>query len=436
MNQTFCIVTLQPALRLAVRDGCAGWVAGRSLLLGAVLLARLSAEAAPFTEPWFTEAFQLPATTVTTQTADSTGVLKLGPLMVDAGAIASLEYTTNINSSSNTKSGTEITGGITFATAWEAVQGNQLSLSGEWVRDYWLYGAGPNLWSLVLEPGSTLRHTVRVAGVEVTPFVDLSRTIDPGLAPTVSHAAIFEQANYDGGVEVSVPLRNMTFQLLALRGLAIEGGDGQEDFDSDRRMASARIIRSLQPGLRSGFEVYAIGENFKNGAAESSTANVARIFSAASLRNGLQLYAAIGVESAKYSHSLLAGDSNRDVQLVGDVQLVQRMRENLTCTLRVADQAADNYTSDYYRDEQADISPAIYLNEYTLLTLDAGLHHIIESLGPAAGGDVWEYDADLQFSVSDKLRLSFEIRSLNSMVGPTSNAFRQTNFVLKANRQF
>lgn len=406
------------------------------LWLGALLLAPLHADPVAAGEAWYIDAFAPPNASSPEPGTEPDGILMLGPIIIDAAADVAVEATNNINSSPKGQGGTDFTGGINFATFWEAVQGNQFNLSGQWVRNDWLNGNGPDRWSLVLEPGSSLRFPVRVADVEVTPFLDLSRTYDPGLAPTVSNTATFEQTSYDGGLQVSVPLRNMTVQLMALRGVAKTNGTAQGESTADRRMASARLLRSSSTGQRSGVEIYAVAENFKDAPAGSSQSETARIFGGATLGPVVQVTAAVGVESIRYSHPLLAGDSSGDVQLVGDLELTHRMRKNLRYTLRIADEVTDNFTSDYYRGVSVGISPAIDLNEFTLLSLNSTFEHINESLGAAGVGHVWQNGVDLQFKVSKRLRIKFNIRNSGTNVGSPAGAFHQTNFGFDASRRF
>jgi hypothetical protein len=277
---------------------------------------------------------------------------------------------------------------------------------------------------------------VHVAGVEVTPFVDLSRTFDPGLAPTVGNTAIFEQATYDGGLEVSVPLHNLTVQAVVLRGLATTSGAGLGNSDSDRRMAGARLTRSLDPGFSSGVEFYAIAESFRHAPAGSSTAETANLFGNARLGEAVQVYAAIGGESVSYLHPIVALDSRHDDQLVGELTLTHRVRPNLSYSLRLADQVADNYTSDYYRVLSAGIVPEFRLNERTTLVLQSNLQHIIESLAAAGAGNVWDNEANLSFEASAKLRVTFEVARLISRIGPAGRGFGQTSVGVSASRRF
>ena len=387
-------------------------------------------------QTWFTNAF-LPSTSPASVPAGQRpSFLQAGPILVDLAATAAIEYTDNVDFSPVGQPGTELSAGIQFGAAWQALRAVQLELTGSWLVNEWLSGHGPNQQTLTIAPGSTLRYTISVDIVQVIPFVNLSRTYDPSLAPTVGNTAIFQQSSYDGGLQVAVPMNHLRLELMGLRGLVISSGIGMGNTDTDRKLASARLVREFNPRLQAGVEYYAVAENFRNAPAERSSSTTERIFGIAQLTTNLRLEIALGLEASHYAQPVIAADSTRHTQMIGDLTLSDRVRQNLTGVLHISDQVADNFTTDYYRTLSVAFSAAFRFNPRTTFTLETNWQQIEQSVRAEGTGDFWRNTARFEYTVSDKLSLHLEARSLSNQVTAAGLGYRQNVLELGANRRF
>lgn len=390
-----------------------------------------------FAQTWFTDAFLPSTTAASADSAQIPGLLRIGPIIVDVDSTAEIEHTDNVNFSPVAQPGTELSAGIGFNAAWQALQAAQFKISGAWEMNKWITGPGPNQATFTVTPGSTLRYSIYVETIQLTPFVNLKRTYDPGLAPTVGDTAIFEQSSYDVGLQLAVPLHNLNLEFMGLRGLNTSSGSGGvANIDTDRRLASARLVREFNSRLQGGVEYYALAENFKNAPAEGSTSETARVFSMAQLTATLHLVVALGVEEVNYTQPAMAGDSTRDSQPIADLELSDFLRENLSCALQVSDQVADNYSTDYYRTLSVGLSVAFKFNQWMSLSAAANWQHIVESSLTQGSGDVWDNRAHLQVTVSDKLSLHLDAGILSNQVAAAGQGYSQKRLELGASRRF
>jgi len=252
----------------------------------------------------------------------------------------------------------------------------------------------------------------------------------------VGNTAIFQQSSYDGGLQVAVPMNNLRLELLALRGLVISSGLGMGNTDTDRQLASARLVREFNTRLQAGVDYYAVGENFKNAPAERSTSTTERIFVISQVTSNLHLEIALGLEATHYDQPAIAGDSTHHAQMIGDLALSDRLRENLTGVLHISDQVADNFATDYYRTLSVAFSAAFRFNPRMTFTLETNWQQIEQSVRAQGMGDFWRNTAHLDATVSDHLSLHFEARSLSNQVTAAGAGYRQNALELGANRRF
>ncbi len=410
------------------------WSRFWSILLGIIGLTPLTGRLSGQT--WFTDAFQDSRTSTGAPDQSDEGFLKLGPIVVGMYASASIKYTDNIDFSSVAQAGTELSSGLGFSGDWQTLQAAEFSVSGQWLANHWITGDGPDQAFLTIQPGSTLRYSIYVDYVKLTPFVNLERTYDPGLVPTVGNTPVFEQSSYDGGLEVEVPLNKLSVELMGLRGFATTSGSGLDNSDTNRTLLSARIVRDFNSRLSAGFEYYAVFENFRNAPAASGTNGTGRLIGSAQLTATLKAVVAVGIEAVTYAQPATAGDSTRHTQLIEDLNLTEQLRKNIGCTLRISDQVSDNFTTDYYRTLSAEFSSDLKLNERTTLAIEAGWQHIVQSVSATGSGDFWTKGAQLQFAVSDKLSLHLVARSLINHVVQSGQGYRENNLELSADRRF
>jgi len=401
------------------------------------LLLALVAPAYPLqAQTWYTDAYVPTASALADAEQPKDPLLRLGPVLVDVSASTAVEYTDNLALSPQPAAGLSITEGLGFGAQWQAAQSERLNLIGSLTRVEWAVGHAPDRGYVVLEPGSAFSYSIYVKEIRITPFLNVSQTFDPVLAPTVNDTTTFEQSTYDLGVQVDVPCNGATAQLIALRGLALAEGGDIARIDTDRRLVGGRLVRELGPELSFGGEFDLVAENFRHAPSTSARDYSGRLFGTVHPTESCQLTASAGVDSASYFSPALAGDSPHRAQAIGSVAVSQQLREHLSCALSFYEKLNDNVSSDYYRVWAVALTPKLVLNASTVVYLESRLQHLTESVSGGEVGYRWDNEARVEVAVSRRLQMRLGARSSNNEVSPAPRAYRKRDLFCSLDFKF
>jgi hypothetical protein len=385
---------------------------------------------------WYRDAFLAPVTATTFATEAPKGVVRIGPVVVDVFAQARTGHSTNVLLEPVAQAGWQASYGAGFDATWQAARDQQLKLTGELVQRHTLSGPGVDRTYLVLEPGSALRYTAYINAIRFTPFLNLSRQIDPIAAPTVTNTATFEQNTYDFGLQADWPLHLTTLQVMALAGRKTTESDIQPQATTDRELISGRLLRAFSAALDLGVDAYVITQDYENGPARASEQQSASVFSRWALSSTTQLKLALGLNRYDFNTPVLEDDAAGANALFGELQFAHRVRPKLQYRLRLAQTQSDGVTSNYYETREASLSPSLTLNERTNLQLEAGWLKVTESLATGERGTRYNLGAGLEIVLPASFRLRADFRSLRKFSNLPSRTYRQRTWDLELRKQF
>ena len=404
--------------------------AAAAALFGALLSSPLSAQS------WYRAAFQGPVNAATFENQSPSGTLKVGPFIFDISANLSFESSDNALLSSTPEAGSNIGFGLTFDASQQATKAQQLKLSGELTQRYVLSGPGRDLRYLTLAPGSALRYTVYIDEVRVMPFINLSRQVDPIDAPTVNNTDVFEQASYDGGLQLDWPLRQYVVQLLALRGFKSSDSDQQEKIEIDRSLLSARLLRTFSASFELGIDAFAVDQDYTNGPSRQSHIRTAGFFGRYTLTRTIRVKGAVGVNRVSYDEGSIATDQDRNTSLHAELEASHRVRANLNYTLRLARSVADGISSNFYESTDLTLAPTFTASERLTLRGDVGWQRVVESSAVGETGNRKNYGLQLEYTAKGKTTLRGGVRYLDKSSTLAPRSYTQLRFDLSLRKQF
>ena len=387
-------------------------------------------------QTWYRDTYQGPMSAATFETQAPGGVLKLGPVVVDAYAHGLLSYSSNALLAPVAEEGWELGYGLGFDAVWVAAKEQQLKATGEFVQRHVLSGPGRDRTYLALEPGSALRYTVYLKDIRISPFLSASRQLDPVAAPTVTNTATFKQTSFDLGVQVDWPLHHTTLQFMGLTGHKTTGGESVSRARTDRELLSARALRTFSATLDVGVDAFFIDQSYDNGPAASSTQFNASLFNRWALSPNSQLKAAVGLNRYDFDAPARPGDDPAATGWFGEIQLAQRLRPNFNYTVRLVRTQSDGVTSNYYETREISLRPVLTLNDRTNLRLEAGWLRVVESDVAGETGRRTNLGAELEISLPGRWLCRAGIRDLHKSSTVAARAYRQRTVELSLRKQF
>jgi hypothetical protein len=393
------------------------------------LFAGLAAAAAPArAQSWYRSAFQDPANTGQADAAQAGGTARLGPVGIDLSLKAGYEYNDNILLAPQARAGTRATFGARFRAGWRASKIQQLYLSGEFTQRIALTGPGRSSRYLTLTPGSSLRYNLYVKDVRVSAFLNLSELRDPSASLAANNTETYAQSTADTGLQVDLPFRGLTVQLMGLRGQTSSRSLSQPKISTEREVLSSRLLRTFRAGLDGGLDAFLIRQDYSNGTAASSRSVSGGVFANSTLTTMMKLQASVSYDRVAYAGSRSAADAGTGSGLHERLEFTHRVRQNLTYTLRAERSLTEGVTSNYYRVDSLSLLPSFKLGLSLDLQLEAGWQRVRESLANGELGVRRNLGVTLSHSLANDFKGVIRFRQVSKDSNLANRIYRQRVF--------
>lgn len=344
-----------------------------AIVFTAASVGRLKAQQVALSSPgsWSREGFQvgaLSASGTMTTGPNLKHTLQIGRTGLDLSLADELEYSDNVRVEQQGREGMSNTFSLSFDSAWAPTKVQDIALSGSVGSRVPLYGPGKGhaLWNIA--PNTAVKMNIYVDQLRITPFVRVSRSLDPVAATVVSETETFTQTIKDAGIVADYPLYKTNLQLVVLAGAKRAAADNTPPLTTERFSTGLRGTRSFAPGAAIGIDTVAFTQTYRNGPAEKSDGQGASVFVRWPISNLISGQFSTGWDVQRFTQSKDPTDNRRTSEPFMMVSLSHRANSLLNYMASVRRAVFDGVSTNYFRSTEYALSPTYSVNQSVAVT--------------------------------------------------------------------
>lgn len=334
-----------------------------------------------YAQDWVRSIYEAPPPVDGPSTPTPGRTLSAGPVSLSLGLAGSLEYNDNVRLERNPSESLIATAALRFDGSYHFTKVQDLSLKAEIANRVPLTGPGRRQNLFTLAPDSTLRFSVYVRTLRISPFIKFRRSLDPILSPVVNRTEILDQRSLTPGVQVDLPMHEAALQLLAVQDRRSQDGGPSLNLKTRSHAISLRGVREVSSTMVLTMDVTKSHSALTNGPSSFSDSLSFGIFDDWTLSSTKVLRLGAGWQRASFSGSVVNGDVSKSKDPFWSASLDHRLRPNLSYNLRWQESQHEGVSTNFYRLQELTLAPRYQLGKKLGIVIPATIQWVRES-GP------------------------------------------------------
>ncbi len=368
--------------------------------------------------------------------------LKLGPVLVTAGASLALEFNDNVNLAEyDRQADFIIRPGIQLDAFWQATPLNTLHLSLGFGYAFYTQNSSVDSNSILIDPGTALSFDVYVGDFMRLNFHDrISIVQNPIDEPGISNVARFDRLENAVGVTALMDFNQLTFVLgydhfnyNTINSSELNILDHQEE--QVLASASLRLSDAMVVGIDGNYGYVHYDQNYNNDGNSYSAAPFVEM----NLSHYTKLRITAGYQGMSFDNNGTSGDTQDASGFFGNITIAQRLNQYWTHSLTAGREFQLGLTTNYTEYTFARYAATWLMNSRVSVTFDTFVEDADDS-GTAAQSSEHSFrvgaGAAVSYKLNSKLGMNLAYHYVNKQSDLILRSYYQDSVVLSLSYSF